>query len=95
MTDLHLDCSHARLLATELARCCAPSAAPDLPPAQSAPATATFYERLCRSVSALHERHDALAAHGQRLAEDSLAAVAAIEDADYRLAAGLDRAGAA
>ncbi|WPF66601.1 MULTISPECIES: hypothetical protein [unclassified Corynebacterium] len=89
MTDLHIDCSHARLLAAELARCCAPSPAPEVPPQQDVPATAAFHERLRGSVSALHQRHDALAALGYRLAEDSLASVSAIEEADSRLAAGL------
>ncbi|KQB84177.1 hypothetical protein [Corynebacterium oculi] len=93
MTDLLIDCSHARLLAAELARCCSPSPAPELPHYQEVPATAAFHERLRRSISSLHERHDALAALGYRLAEDSLAAVGRIEETDSHLASGLSGTG--
>ncbi|MBC3185935.1 hypothetical protein H7347_05005 [Corynebacterium sp. zg-331] len=90
MTDLHLDCSHARLLAADLARACAPSPRPPLPQPDDSPATEAFHQRLRLSVAALHERHDSLVSLGQRLAEDSLHTVACIEQTDSRLAAHLD-----
>ncbi|MEJ4099639.1 hypothetical protein V5S96_04565 [Corynebacterium mastitidis] len=89
MTDLDIDCPHARVLAADLAHCCAPQPAPPFTPPEPVPATRAFHERLTRAVSGLHERHDALLEQGRRLAEDSLAAVNRIEEGDHALAGDL------
>lgn len=89
MTDLDIDCPHARALAADLAHCCAPQPAPPFAPPEPAPATRAFHERLTRAVGGLHARHDALLEQGRRLAEDSLAAINRIEEGDRSLAGHL------
>ncbi|KQB87507.1 hypothetical protein [Corynebacterium lowii] len=87
---LSIDLSHARRLAAELAHCCAPQPAPAFSIPPSVPATEAFQSQLTQAVDALHQRHDALLAHGRRLAEDSLHAVDRMEDHDSGLAHHLD-----